>query len=363
MKILHIAFSGLGGHGNVFFSMADADTAKQNQNEVIFFGTEEVRAGYIEKASQRNIPWFYVKKKSGFDFASYRQIEKIIKDRQPDVIFLHSSSYIFPVKKATSFIAKKIKIIVRETQPNHLKTKLNWLGLCVSLVAATTVVFLSTEYRDVIKKRLPLFFSDKRTAVIPKGVDLDVYGPADKLQHETINIGMQSRLSETKDHQTLIEAFAQLLKSGIDKPLKLFIAGDGVCRPQLEKQVQDLSIGHTVEFTGMLEETALPSFINSLDIYVHATLGETMSTAIMQVMACRRPIVASNVLGVDNMIKHNENGLLVPAKDAAALCAAMLKLINNTALAQTLAVNAYTFAQNNYSNTIMLERYNKIFSA
>ena len=363
MKILHIAYSGLGGHGNVFFSMADADTEKQNQYEVIFFGIEEVRAGYIQKANQRNIPLFYVKKKSGFDFNAYRQIEKIIKDRQPDVIFLHSSSYIFPVKKTTLLNKKKIKIIVRETQANHLKTKLNWLGLCVSLITANNVVFLSTEYRDVIKKRLALFFSDKRTAVIPNGVDLDVYKPAIAMQHNTINIGMQSRLSETKDHKTLIDAFAQLLKIYAEKPLKLFIAGDGVCRPQLQKQAQDLNIGHAVEFTGLLEETALPAFINSMDIYVHATLGETMSTAIMQVMACRKAIVASDVLGVDNMIRNDENGLLVPAKNAEALCAAMLKLINNAALANTLAGNAYNFAKNNYSNKTMLERYNKIFNA
>lgn len=363
MKILHIAFSGLGGHGNVFFSMADADTEKQNQYEVIFFGNEEVRAGYIEKAKQRNIPWFYVAKKSGFDFSSYRKIEKIIKERLPDVIFLHSSSYIYPVKKATLLISKKIKIIVRETQPNHLKTQLNWLGLCFSLVAATTVVFLSVEYRDYIKKRLSFLFSDKRTAVIPNGVDLNVYKPAEKKDSPFISIGMQSRLSETKDHATLIDAFALLLKKYTYKSLRLVIAGDGVCRPALEKQAQQLNIGDAVIFTGMLEETELPAFINSLDIYVHATLGETMSTAIMQVMASRLPIVASDVLGVDNMIKHNQNGLLVPAKNAEQLCATILELLNNPDKAATLAGNAFTFAKENYSNKVMLERYNKIFNS
>jgi len=361
MKILHIAFSGLGGHGNVFFSMADADKEKQHEFEIIFFGNEEVREGYKEKASQRNIPWHFVKKKPGFDFGSYRQIEKIIRETQPDIIFLHSSSYIFPVKKAILSISKKIKIIVRETQPNHLKTTLNWLGLCVSLVAATKVVFLSTEYRDVIKKKLSLFFSDKRTAVIPNGVDLDVYKPAEKNEHTGINIGMQSRLSETKDHATLIDAFALVLKSAGDGAVKLYIAGDGVCRLALEKQVQDLRISHAVEFTGMLEETALPQFINLLDIYVHATLGETMSTAIMQVMACRIPVIASDVLGVNNMIKHNQNGLLVPAKNAEALSAAILQLIQDGKLCTALAENAYTFATENYSNKKMLQRYNEIF--
>ena len=363
MKILHIAFSGLGGHGNVFFSMADADKEKQHQFEIIFFGNEEVRQGYTEKAKQRNIPWYFVKKKPGFDFQSYRQVEKIIRQTVPDIIFLHSSSYIFPVKKAILFINKKIKIIVRETQPNHLKTKLNWLGLCVSLMAATKVVFLSTEYRDVIKKKLSLFFSDKRTTVIPNGVDLDVYKPAEKKEHTGINIGMQSRLSETKDHATLIDAFAQILKSSVDGGVKLYIAGDGVCRAPLEKQVQDLNISHAVEFTGMLEETALPQFINSLDIYVHATLGETMSTAIMQVMACRMPVIASDVLGVNNMIRHNQNGLLVPAKNAEALNAAIAQLIKDRELSGVLAANAFTFATENYSNKKMLQRYNEIFLA
>ena len=361
MKILHIAFSGLGGHGNVFFSMADADKEKQHLFEIIFFGNEEVREGYILKANQRTIPWYFVKKKPGFDFNSYRQIEKIIRQTMPDIIFLHSSSYIFPVKKAILSISKKIKIIVRETQPNHLKTKLNWLGLCVSLMTATKVVFLSTEYRDVIKKRLSFFFSDKRTAVIPNGVDLEVYKPAEKREHTGINIGMQSRLSETKDHATLIEAFALVLKSIADRPTKLYIAGDGVCKVALEKQVKDLNISHAVEFTGMLEETALPQFINSLDIYVHATLGETMSTAIMQVMACRLPIIASDVLGVNNMIKHNENGLLVPAKNAGTLSAAILQLIKDPQLSAELAANAFTFATENYSNKKMLQRYNEIF--
>ncbi len=361
MKILHIAFSGLGGHGNVFFSMADADKEKQHQFEIIFFGNEEVREGYIQKANQRNIPWYFVKKKPGFDFDSYHQIGKIIRDTKPDIIFLHSSSYIFPVKKAVLFNNKKIKIIVRETQPNHLKTKLNWLGLCVSLIAATKVVFLSTEYRDVIKKKLSLFFSDKRTAVIPNGVDLDVYKPAEKKEHTVISIGMQSRLSETKDHTTLIDAFALVLRSVGDGKVKLLIAGDGVCRPALEKQAQDLNISHAVQFAGMLEETDLPAFINSLDIYVHATLGETMSTAIMQVMACRMPIIASDVLGVNNMIKHDQNGLLVPAKNEEVLSNSVLKLINDRELSASLAANAYKFATENYSNKKMLERYNQIF--
>jgi glycosyltransferase involved in cell wall biosynthesis len=365
MKVLHILYSGLGGHGNVFFSMVDGDTEKMNNYEAIFFGIEDVREGYITKAVARNIPWHFVKKKAGFDFKAYREIEKIIKQSQPGIVFLHTSAYIFPAKKAALASGKKIKIVVRETQPNHLKTKLEWIGLSFALLFAGKVVFLSTEYRDAIKKKLWLLFSNKRTAVIPNGVDLNVYKPVVKAASlPFIKIGMQSRLSETKDHATLIEAFAILIKKNqFEKPVKLMLAGDGNCRSALEKQAAALGIHNKIEFTGMLEEAQLPGFINDLDIYVHATLGETMSTAIMQVMACRLPIVASDVLGVNNMIKHNQNGLLVPAKDPEKLSQAMALLIQDTTKAGELAGNAFTFATENYSNKKMLNSYNTIFKA
>lgn len=363
MKILHIAFSGLGGHGNVFFSLVDADKEKKHEYAVIFFGIDEIREEYIEKATARNLPWYFVKKKPGFDFGSYNQIETIIKESLPDIVFIHAGAYIFPVKKAQLSMAKKIKIIVRETQPNHLKTKLEWLGLCVCLVVATRVVFLSTEYRDHIRKKLRLLFSDKRTAVIPNGIDLEFFKPAAKTVEPFIKIGMQSRLSDTKDHQTLINAFALLLKSpALKKPAVLYIAGDGSCALALQKQVARLELIDAVIFTGMLKETALPGFINSLDIYVHATLGETMSTAIMQVMGCGIPVIGSDVQGVDNMLSHNKTGLLVPAKDAEKLCAAMLQLVNDTGFAQKLAHNAFEFAHDHYSNRLMLDRYNLIFN-
>ncbi|MEO7561800.1 MAG: glycosyltransferase family 4 protein [Ferruginibacter sp.] len=363
MKVLHVLYSGMGGHGSVFFSMVDADKEKMLQYEAVFFGIEEVREGYIEKANVGNIPWHFVKKKPGLDFSSYRRIGTIIKQSKPDIIFIHTSSYIFPAIMAAWSASKKTKIVVRETQPNHLKTKQEWVGLSFSLLAASKVVFLSTEYSDAIKKRLSLFFSNKRTAVIPNGIDLDTYKPDRKKENEIIKIGMQSRLSGTKDHATLLKAFALCLKKmPKENKVHLLIAGDGECKPALEVLAKELGIEDKIVFTGMLEEKDLPEFINSLDIYVHATLGETMSTAIMQVMACRLPIVASDVLGVNNMIKHNINGFLVPASDEQKLAEAVLFLLDNPGAATKLADAAFEFAVNNYSNKLMLKRYKVVFA-
>jgi len=362
MKILHILYSGLGGHGNVFFSMTDADCENEFSYEGLFFGIEEIREQYIKKASDRNMPWHYIRKKPGLDLTSYRNIVRIIKSSKPDILLLHSSAYIFPAKFASWFSSFKIKIIIRETQPNHLKSKAEWIGLWFSLMAADKIVYLSNEYKDAIKGKFPVLFSEKRTRVIPNGIDLGIFKPLPHEQTNIIKIGMQSRLSATKDHSTLVKAYGILLNKLQGKAkIQLFIAGDGECRVELEKLVRELALENKVVFTGLLEESELPRFINSLDIYVHATMGETMSTAIMQVMACRVPVIASDVLGVNNMIKHGETGLLVPVKDEDKLAEALYFIMENPAVSEVMNDKANRFAVDNYSNKRMFESYRDIF--
>lgn len=362
MKILHILYSGLGGHGSVFFSMVDADSENINKYEALFFGVEKIRQTYINKAESRAIIWYYVKKKPGIDLVSYWAIARIIKKAKPDILFLHGGCYIFPalLTKLLTFI--RIKIVVRETVPNHLKTNIDWGGLIFSLLFANKTIFLSTEYRDTIKNKFSFFFSDKRTKVISNGIDLNVFKPDHKKQPGCIKIGMQSRLTVTKDHTTLIKAFELLLKElPQEEVIQLWIAGEGECRLELEKLANDLEIKNKIIFTGLLDETELPGFINSLDIYVHATLGETMSTAIMQVMACMVPVIASDVLGVNNMIINNENGLLVSPGNEKQLAEAIIFFLNNPAIKMQYAKTAYNFAISNYSNIQMLNSYQSLF--
>ena len=67
MKILHVLYSGLGGHGNIFFSMVSADTQNEFQYEALFYGIEEVREEFIEACAKNNIPWYFAKKKVGLE--------------------------------------------------------------------------------------------------------------------------------------------------------------------------------------------------------------------------------------------------------------------------------------------------------
>jgi L-malate glycosyltransferase len=358
MEILHVLYSGLGGHANVFFSFVHADERHEFEYTALFNGVEDVVPAYTEKCDSLGIKWSFVKKKSLFDISYYARLVKIIKQSKAEIIFLHSSAYIFQVKLATLFGKKKI--IVRETQPNNLKSKNEWIGLFMAFRLADKIAFLSEEYKNEIKEKLTLVYKKRKVAVIPNGIDLSVFSPVQKQNKEYITIGMQSRLSRTKDHITLLQAFAQLKNSGYSN-IKLKLAGDGICKPDLILLSRQLNIETDVEFTGMLEEQALVIFLHELDIYIHASLGETMSTAVMQAMACRLPIIASDVPGINNMISHDKTGILVPAKNQQLLAEAIQYLLNKPLVAQNLSENAYSFAKENFSNTTMFNRYKELF--
>ncbi len=363
MKILHVLYSGLGGHGNIFFSMVAADKQKEFEYEALFYGIEEVRNDFIEQCAQNNIPWYFAKKNVKLDFKYYSRIRHYIRKSDPDIIFLHGSAYILSAKIAGFFTKKKPAIIIRETQANHLKTTAQWLSLAAAMCMANHIVCLTSEFKGQIQKKLGWLYREKKVVVISNGINLDVYQPREKTARKEVIIGMQSRLVRIKDHITLLKAFALLKRkhpqAGFD--LKLKIAGDGDFKEELVQLTAALGIAKDVEFTGLIPENEVIGFLQNLDIYVHASLGETMSTAIMQAMACKLAIVASDVNGINNMITDRVTGLLVPPQKEYELSAAIQECLSDINLKNLLAQNAYEYAQINFSNQKMITSYKNIF--
>ncbi len=361
MKILHVLYSGLGGHGNVFFSFIKNAAENDFSYEAIFNGIEAVKPEYIQVCKEKNIPWHFVGKKPGLDLRYYRQLIKQIRNSDADIVFLHSSAYIMPAWLANRFSKKRKLIIVRETQANHLKVKMEWVWLFVAMLLAHRIVFLSEAYRQEIAKKLRLVYRAKKIAVIPNGLNLELYKPAVHTRNGPVVIGMVSRLVRIKDHLSLLEAFARLLKSAATPEILLKIAGDGDYRQALEEKAASLQLGNGVVFTGMLNENELLAFLQQLDIYVHASLGETMSTAIMQAMACGLPIIASDVPGIQNMLENGVTGILVPVQNPAALADAMLLFIVDADKRAVMATAARRYAEKCFANENMINAYRELF--
>ncbi|MBK7557618.1 MAG: glycosyltransferase [Chitinophagaceae bacterium] len=132
------------------------------------------------------------------------------------------------------------------------------------MLLADKMVYLSEAYRQQVKAKLTWLFREKRSVVIPNGINLLTYGKATKPHDASrVVLGMQSRLIDIKDHLTLLDAFALLLKKEMPVTLQLQIAGDGAFKKTLEEKAAVLQITKQVIFTGMLEEKELVDFYSN----------------------------------------------------------------------------------------------------
>jgi len=341
LRVTHVIYSGLGGHSAVMFSLLDAGFMPGARHHVVLAGIEPPPADYTTRLDALGASWVHVGKQAGrrhLDF--YRRLRRAILDGT-DVVFLHGVAAIPAVAMRPGRWRRGGSpwpvVILRETEPTQVKTRRVWAMLALAHRCTDAVVHLTPEAAADAQATLRLLHRPARTHIIANGLDTDFFSPAPGAQPAggALRIGMQSRLQPTKDHLTLIEAFARLRAACPDRALALDIAGDGPTRPAIEARIAALGLEGAVTLHGMLGRGQVRDFLRGLDLYVHCTLGETQSNAIMQAMATGLPVVASDVAGVSNMIRPGL-GLLHRSKDAGDLAQRLGQLIDDPALAQRL---------------------------
>jgi len=353
-KILHVLFSGLGGVSSVVFSIIEADKEKEAEHSILFYGIERVTEFYLAKCETNGIAYSFIQKKRGIDLKAARKVFKEYTKSRPDYIFLHNMTLIIPSWMYVIF--NKCKIISIEHTANSIKTRLEKACSILSMFMAYKIVLLSEEYKEELRKISGLLFRGSNIHIIPNGINTDLYIPGKiKEIQDIIKIGMLSRLSITKDHVTLLKAFRNILAK--DYNVKLYIAGDGETRKELEKLVTEMSIQKYVTFTGILNEQQCIAFLQELHIYVHSSFSETMSTSILQAMSCGLPVIASDISGISNLIADGNNGLLFTKADVIGLTECIVHTINDEGKRMRLANNCRTYAVENFSHYEMLKKY------
>jgi len=140
-----------------------------------------------------------------------------------------------------------------------------------------------------------------------------------------------------KDQATLLDAATHVLEAIPD--FRLVIAGEGPLRPQLEAQIARLNIGHAVTLLG--NRSDVPRILRALDVFVMSSKEEGLGTSVLDAMACRIPVVATNAGGIPEAVIDGETGLLAPVGNAEKLGHAIVRVVRDAKLGTALAANAY----------------------
>jgi len=146
-------------------------------------------------------------------------------------------------------------------------------------------------------------------------------------------VGVVARLEPEKGHPTLLDAWPAVVAAVPEA--HLLIVGEGSQQEALELQARSLGIDGSVTFTGRRDD--VPAVTAALDIAVLPSYREAQGLSILEAMALSRPVVASAVGGIPEMIEHGRTGLLVPPHEPEPLAASIVRLLQDHPWADTLA--------------------------
>jgi glycosyltransferase involved in cell wall biosynthesis len=212
-------------------------------------------------------------------------------------------------------------------------------------------------------------FPPERVALIPHGVSMEEFRPAEKGERESLRaslglpgdrvvIAYSGRLLRGKGLETLVEAFA-----GMEGAHLLFLgSGEGQAisvEEPLRERVRALGLSARVTFAGRVEGVA--PYLRASDIFAFPSLFEALGIALIEAQASGLPAVGSRTGGIVDVIEDGRTGFLVPPGDVASLGGALGKLVADPALRGKLGEEARTRMRRLFSATESVQRYGTLF--
>jgi len=198
-------------------------------------------------------------------------------------------------------------------------------------VAAAQRRFMTDEFH----------YPAEKIRIIPNGVDPDLFDVTperDALAEFGMPpgnvVGIVARLDRVKDHSTLLRAF-RIVVDGIPAA-RLLVVGDGPVRQNLVDLCEELGLRGHVRFTGTRPD--VPRLLRSVDVVALASYSEAFPMALLEAMASARPVVATDVGGVSEIVVDRLSGYLVPPRDPLALAAGLMELLSSPERARRMGL-------------------------
>ena len=289
---------------------------------------------------------------------------RVLRAEQPDIIhaFLFLSNIIGRVMGR--FL--KVPVVIGSYRGVEIWT--SWLFVFLDRMTSGwthTMTCCSHAVRQSVLSRVG--GSPEKFVAIHNGIDVARFGGRSSLTRADVAlpddvgvIGTVCRLNEpVKGLANLLQAFARLLNEpGMDR-CRLLLVGDGPSRSRLEDLAIILGISKSVVFTGMRRD--VEHILPLIDLFVLPSMYEGFGIAIIEAMAAGRPVVATAVGGIPEIVVQGETGLLVPPGDVAALSGAMCWILSRPESAAAYGAAGLRRVHERFSIEIAVKRHEELY--
>jgi len=329
------------------------------------------------------------------DLAAFLNLFRLIAGEQPDIIHTHTAK--------AGALARSAAVLHNFFRPARRKIKLvhtfhghvfngyfnpfisRFFLLVEKILARFTdcIVTVSPALKDDLVARRVC--AAQKISVIPLGFDLERLLRVQLPQGRAVNIGIIGRLEPVKNHHLFLEAAAILAARRPD--LKFKVIGGGTLGDELMEYARLLGVAEKIEFTGW--QRGLAAVYSGLDIIALTSVNEGTPVSLIEAMACGRPVVATDVGGVPDLLgpvqadadsarrgrfetcpyktvigggfSVGKRGILVSSRSPAAFAAALEYLLDNEEIRERFALNGREFVRDNFSKERLIKDMEELY--
>jgi glycosyltransferase involved in cell wall biosynthesis len=366
-RVAHlISSSGFYGAEQVLVTLAKSSSRLGMRCTILCL--EDVRQGnreLFQRASIAGIDAKHLPCRRRIDWSALDRLTELLSDLKVDLLHSHGAKADFYGLLA----ARRLKLPVVATL--HLWSHTPFIVRLYDWVDAIVlrffdkVVGVSEAIADEMEqKRIPR----RLIRVIRNGVDLESLafpgnGAGRQIRQElgikgqSPVVGIVGRLTPEKGHRFFLAAAREILQS---IPEAVFvIVGGGRLEEELRDHAAALGITGAVRFAGFRRDVLC--FYEAFDLLVSSSLREGTPMVLLEAMAGAKPVVATRVGGVPELVRHDETGLLVPPRDVRSLARAILDLLKDQARRERLAWAGRRLVWEEFSAERMAQAYQKVY--
>jgi glycosyltransferase involved in cell wall biosynthesis len=281
---------------------------------------------------------------------------RILRDVQPDVIHAHAvlPGVIFSfAARSRSGRRPPIVMTPHRSWDSLYRSPVSRSFYRVLRLTADEIIAISSGfYRELTQHGIP----SARCHLIYNGIDVSKYDAPGNDPIEPV-VGTVGRLIEQKGLDVFIAAAARVAERRSDVTFQ--IAGEGPLRDTLAQQIAALHQTERVHLLG--NRSDVPELLRQFSVFVSASRWEGLPYALLEALAARRPVVTTRVLGSEELIENEVTGLSVPPGDPEVMSHAILRLLDDRALAHQLAEAGRQLVEREYNQQRMAEQIMQLY--
>jgi glycosyltransferase involved in cell wall biosynthesis len=308
----------------------------------------------LKEAAAQNLINFGIEMRNPFDVKAWRRLIQLLKEEKVQLLVTHGYKSCVLGLFAARYLHIPVIAYSRGYTTENIKVALYEKMDRLALRFMDGIIAVSAAQK---KKLTALGLKNKNFWVVPNAIATDMFTSSPSAEkrkafYKAQNIPLDAtlvvtagRLSPEKGHIYLLQAI-QHIYNRLSNTYFMF-CGDGPLLQSLTEFAAQAGILEHCKFPGFRSD--LKDIFNYMDLFVLPSLTEGLPNVILESFACSKPVIATRVGGVPEIVEHKQNGLIVPPADFQQLGAAILELISSPSLRGEMGRAGYQTVKANFT--------------